>query len=93
MAPINRSCSDATLQANMYIEKFNIYWLSLCIKEQRCRVLGKTYLMTTCSEGCPPKRGYILIFVAAENGTSRQIQLKRNFPELVPHRKVQYFLI
>ena len=34
MAPIDRSCSksNATLQSNRYIEKFNISRLSLCIK-------------------------------------------------------------
>jgi len=31
-----------------------------------------------CYEGCPPKRGYILIFFPPENGTNRQILLKRN---------------
>jgi hypothetical protein len=31
-----------------------------------------------CYEGCPPKRGYILIFFTPENGTNRQILLKRN---------------
>ena len=31
MAPIDRSCSNATLQPNNYIEKSNISWLSLCI--------------------------------------------------------------
>jgi hypothetical protein len=25
---------------------------------------------TTCSEGCPPKKGYILIFFTTENGTN-----------------------
>jgi hypothetical protein len=38
---------------------------------------------TTCSEGCPPKRGHILIFFGPENGTNRQILLKRKFPALV----------
>ena len=33
MAPIDRSWSNATLQPNMYIEKFNISWLSLCITD------------------------------------------------------------
>jgi hypothetical protein len=48
---------------------------------------------TTCSVGCPPKRGHILIFFTPENGTNRQILLKRKFPALVPHWKVRYFLI
>jgi len=43
------------------------------------------YYANTCSEGCPPERGYILIFFTTENGTNRQILLKRNFPALVPH--------
>jgi hypothetical protein len=35
MAPIDRSCSSTTLQptSNMYIEKFNISWVSLCITD------------------------------------------------------------
>ena len=33
MAPIDRSCSNVTLHPNMYIEKFNISWLSLCITD------------------------------------------------------------
>ena len=33
MAPIDKSCSNATLQPNLYIEKFNISWLSLCITD------------------------------------------------------------
>jgi hypothetical protein len=35
MAPIDRSCSNATSQPNMYIEKFNISWVtgSLCITD------------------------------------------------------------
>jgi hypothetical protein len=33
MAPIDRSCSNATLQPNMYIEKFNISSLRLCITD------------------------------------------------------------
>ena len=31
MVPIDRSCSNATLQPNICIQKFNIFWLSLCI--------------------------------------------------------------
>ena len=33
MVPIDSFCSNATLQPNMYIEKFNISWLSLCITD------------------------------------------------------------
>jgi hypothetical protein len=33
MAPIDRSCSNATLQPNMYIEKFDISCLRLCIND------------------------------------------------------------
>ena len=33
MAPIDRSCSNATLHPNMYIKKFNIFRLSLCITD------------------------------------------------------------
>ena len=51
------------------------------------------YCLTSSSEDCPPKRGYIWIFSTTKNGTNRQILLKRNFPALVPHWKVQYFLI
>ena len=80
MAPIDRSCSNATSQPNMYIEKFNISRLRLCITDVAAS--EKNYLITTCSGGCPPKREYILIFFTSAKGTNRQILLKRNFPAL-----------
>ena len=54
MTPVDRSCANATLQPNIYIEKLDISWLRLCITDVAAS--GK-YLITTCSEGCPPKRG------------------------------------
>ena len=44
MAPIDRSCSYATLQPNMYIEKFNISWLSLYITDVVASVKNTWYL-------------------------------------------------
>ena len=45
MAPIDRSCSNATSQPNMYIEKFNIPRLRLCITDVAAskKILGKIF--------------------------------------------------
>ena len=60
----------------------------------KCLTSGpEFYSLTSFSEDCPPKRGYIWIFLTTKNGTNWQILLKRNFPALVPHWKVRYFLI
>ena len=60
----------------------------------KCLTSGpEFYSLTSFSEDCPPKRGYIWIFLTTKNATNWQILLKRNFPALVPHWKVQYFLI
>ena len=42
MAPIDKPFAKATLHPNMYIEKFNISWLSLCITDVAASVKNTT---------------------------------------------------